>query len=340
MRLVRFLAKRLMHAAFVLIGLSILIFLIARVMPGNPARMAMGPRAPQWAIEKLEKQMYLDRPLPIQYFYWFKSAISGDFGDSLVTKRSVSEDIIEYFPASLELAIYAAVFMGIAGVVLGTVSGWFANTWIDNLVRVIAYIGIVTPSFVFAIFFVLIFSYWLELFPTIGRLSSGIDGPPVITGMVTLDALITGNPAAFWDGLKHIFLPAVSLAMGPMAQEARITRSSLADNAGKDFIAAERACGIPERTIMFKYLLKPSLIPTISIYGLDFASLMGNAFLIELIFNWPGLSRYGMNAILQKDLNAVIAAIMVFGVVFVIVNIAIDLAVERLDPRIRFRTGG
>ena len=340
MRITKFLTKRILHAIFVLIGLSILIFTVARVMPGNPARMALGPRAPQWAIERLEKQMHLDKSLPVQYLYWFKGALSGDFGDSLVTKRSVSQDIIEYFPASLELAIYAAVFMGIVGVVLGTVSGWFANTWIDNVVRVIAYIGIVTPSFVFAIFFVLVFSYWLELFPTIGRLSGGIEAPSVITGMVTLDALITGNLSAFWDGLKHIILPALSLAMGPLAQEARITRSSLADNARKDFIAAERACGIPERVIMFKYLLKPSLIPTISIYGLDFASLMGNAFLIELIFNWPGLSRYGMNAILQKDLNAMIAAIMVFGVVFMIVNILVDLTVERMDPRIRFRTAG
>jgi peptide/nickel transport system permease protein len=126
--------------------------------------------------------------------------------------------------------------------------------------------------------------------------------------------------------------------MGPLAQEARITRSSITDTAKKDFIAAERACGMPERLIMFKYLLKPSLIPTISIYGLDFASLLGNAFLIELIFNWPGLSRYGMNAMLQKDLNAMIATIIVFGIVFVIVNIIVDMIVDFLDPRIRLRT--
>lgn len=340
MKLGTFFARRLLHAAFVLIGLSIMIFLIARVIPGNPARMALGPRAPQWAIERLEKQMHLDRPIAVQYLYWFRDALTGDLGDSLVTKRSVVDDIREYFPASLELAIYAALIMGLAGVVLGAVSGWFANTWVDNLVRVLAYVGIVTPAFVFAIFFVLIFSFWLELFPTIGRLSHGITAPPTITGLLTFDALITGNMAAFWDALKHILLPAVSLALGPMAQEARITRSSLADNAARDFIAAERACGIPERTILFKYLLKPSLIPTISVYGLDFASLMGNAFLIELIFNWPGLSRYGMTAILQKDLNAVIASIMVFGMVFMIVNILVDLTVEYMDPRIRFRTGG
>ncbi|MBW1720672.1 MAG: ABC transporter permease [Deltaproteobacteria bacterium] len=337
MTLLKFIAKRLGYAAGVLIGLSILLFMIARVMPGNPARMALGPRAPQWAIERLQEEMHLNAPIYIQYYYWIKGAVRGDFGESLISRRDVAEDIKEYFPASLELALYAAVIMGVMGVFFGVISGWFANTWIDNVVRVFAYIGVVTPSFVFAIFFVLIFSYWLEILPTIGRLSSGIAPPPEITGMLTIDSLLSGNFQAFWDGLKHVILPAVSLAMGPMAQEARITRSSMSDNAQKDFIALERTCGIPEKVIMFKYLLKPSLIPTISIYGLDIAGLMGNAFLIELIFNWPGLSRYGMNAILQKDLNAMVASILVFGLVFITLNIIVDLIVDFLDPRMRHR---
>lgn len=337
MRLLKFIARRLGHAAFVVAGLSILIFAIARIIPGDPARMALGSRAPDWALEKLRKEMHLDKPIYVQYLYWLKGAVRGDFGESLVTRRKVAEDIKEYFPASLELAIFAGIFMGFFGVLFGTISGWFSNTWIDNVFRVVSYIGIVTPSFVFAIFFVLIFSYTLDLFPTIGRLSPHMTAPPVITGFMTLDALLAGNLHAFLDALKHLILPAFSLAMGPLAQEARITRSSLADTAKKDFIAAERACGIPERLIMFKYLLKPSLIPTISIYGLDFAATMGNAFLIELIFNWPGLSRYGMNAMLQKDLNAMIATIIIFGIVFILVNIIVDMVVDFLDPRIRLR---
>ena len=335
MRTVKFIVKRLVYSVFVLVGLSILIFVIARVMPGHPARMALGARAPEWAVERLREEMHLNEPLYVQYYYWAKGALHGDFGMSLVTRRNVANDIKEFLPASLELALYAGIFMGIIGITLGTISGWYSNTWIDNLVRVISYIGIVTPSFVFAIFFVLIFSYVLEIFPTMGRIAPDLIPPPRITGMITLDALITGNFAIFLDALKHLFLPAISLAMGPLAQEARITRSSITDNVKKDYIAAERSCGIPERTIMFKYLLKPSLIPTISIYGLDFASLLGNAFLIELIFNWPGLSRYGMNAMLRKDLNAMTAIILVFGLVFVIVNIIVDIIVEYLDPRIR-----
>jgi len=331
----KFIVKRLAYSVFVLIGLSILIFTLSRVMPGNPARMALGSRAPVWAVEKLREEMHLNESIYIQYYYWAKSALKGDFGVSLVTRRNVASDIKEFFPASLELALFAGILMGVLGIIFGTVSGWYNNTWIDNSLRVISYIGVVTPSFVFAIFFVLIFSYGLELFPTMGRLSSNITPPPQITRLLTIDALLAGRFDIFLNALKHLFLPAISLAMGPLAQEARITRSSITDNIKKDYIASERSCGIPEKTIMFKYLLKPSLIPTVSIYGLDFASLLGNAFLIELIFNWPGLSRYGMNAMLRKDLNAMTATILVFGAVFVLTNIVVDLVVGYLDPRIR-----
>jgi peptide/nickel transport system permease protein len=188
---------------------------------------------------------------------------------------------------------------------------------------------------VFAILFLLLFGYVLNLLPTMGRLSHGITPPPTITGMIVIDGLITGNFAAALDALKHLILPGVALALGGLSQEARITRSSMSDNLQKDYIAAEKSQGIPERIIMLKYLLKPSLIPTVSILGLDFAALLANAFLVELIFNWPGMSRYGINAMLSKDLNAIIAVIMVLGLVFVAVNIIVDLIVSYLDPRIR-----
>jgi len=153
--------------------------------------------------------------------------------------------------------------------------------------------------------------------------------------MVSLDALLSGNFAALGDAIRHMILPAVSLALGGMAQEARITRSTISDNLRKDYIASAKGFGVPERLVVLKYLLKPSLIPTVSIFGLDFASLLANAFLVELIFNWPGFSRYGINAMLNKDLNAVSAVVMILGVVFIVVNILVDLLVAWLDPRIR-----
>lgn len=337
--LIKFVLKRIIYSLFVLVGLSILIFIISRVVPGDPARMALGARAPEWAVENLSKEMYLDKPIPIQYYYWFKNAIHGDFGISLVTRRNVIIDVKEFLPASLELAFYAGFFMLIMGIILGTISGWFADSWIDNLIRIFSYIGVVTPSFVFAIFFVLIFGYVLETLPTMGRVSENLVLPPYITGMISVDALIAGRFDIYFDFLKHLLLPAISLAMGPLSQSTRITRASLVDNVHKDYIASARSCGIPERVIMFKYLLKPSLIPTISIVGLSFAGIMANAFLVELIFNWPGFSRYGMNAMLQKDLNAIVATVLVLGIIFMITSLIIDLLVSFLDPRIELVAG-
>jgi peptide/nickel transport system permease protein len=225
--------------------------------------------------------------------------------------------------------------MSVFGILLGIASARNANRWPDNIVRVFSYLGVCTPAYVFAILFLLIFGYVLNMLPTIGRLSPWIDRPPTVTGLVTVDSLIAGNFRAFWDAMKHLIMPSLALALGPMAQEARITRSSMADNLQRDFIALERTQAIPERTIMSKYLLRISVIPTVSVLGLDFASQLGWAFLVELIFNWPGLSRYGIQVILNKDLNGIIAVIMVIGLMFLVVNIIVDIIVSLLDPRIR-----
>jgi len=339
MRTVSFILNRALHSIFVLLGLSVVIFTISRVMPGDPARMAVGSRAPQWVVDNIREQMHLNDPLPVQYFYWLTDALHGDFGISLVTRRDVAEDIREFFPATLELALFAGVMMGVLGITLGTISARHKDKWVDNVVRILSYLGVVTPSFVFAIIFLLVFGYVLDWFPTMGRLSVSLSRPPVVTGLMTVDALLAGDWAVFWDAVHHLVLPATALAMGGIAQEARITRSTMSDNLMKDYIGAERALGVPERVIMGKFLLKPSLIPTISILGLDFAATMGNAFLVELIFVWPGLSRYGINAMLRKDLNAIAAVIMVLGVVFILVNILVDVVVAQLDPRIRLSAG-
>jgi peptide/nickel transport system permease protein len=339
MQTVIFVARRAVHSIFVLLGLSIVIFLISRVIPGDPARVAAGARAPQWVVDNLREQMHLNDSLPVQYGYWLVNALQGDFGLSLVTRRNVSDDIRDFFPATFELALYAGIIMAVLGITLGAISARHKDKWIDNVVRVISYLGVVTPSFVFAIIFVLIFGYALNWLPTLGRLSEGVPPPPTVTGLYTIDALLAGDPATFWDALQHLILPAMALAMGAMAQQARITRSSMSDNLTKDYIGAARALGVSEQAIMSKFLLKPSLIPTISILGLDFAGTMANAFLVELIFNWPGLSRYGINAMLRKDLNAIAAVILVLGVVFIIVNIIVEIVVAQLDPRIRLASG-
>jgi peptide/nickel transport system permease protein len=335
MSLLKFIMRRLAHSVLVLLGLSVVIFVIARIMPGDPARMAVGMQAPQWVVDRLREQMHLDQPLPAQYFYWLRDALHGDFGFSLVTQRPVISDIIEFFPASLELVFFSGLMAALGGIGLGVLSARHKDTWIDGTVRVLSYLGIVTPSFVFAILFVLLFGLVLNIFPVLGRLSEQVRSPATVTGLMTVDSLLAGRLDAFGDALRHLVLPALALAMGSIAQESRITRSSMADNLGKDYIASARALGVPERIVMGRFLLKPSLIPTISILGLDIASTFSIAFLVELIFNWPGLARYGLQAMLHKDLNAISAVILVLGAIFALINIVVDLIVARLDPRIR-----
>lgn len=333
--MIRFLARRVIYSIFVLLGLSIVIFVIARIMPGDPARVAVGARAPQWVVDRIREHMHLNDTLVVQYGYWLRDAVRGDFGLSLVTQRPVTTDIIEFFPASLELVLFSGLLSAIGGIGLGVISARYKDTWIDNAVRLFSYTGIVTPSFVFAIFFVLLFGWILQWLPIIGRVSEEVAMPPLVTGLVTVDALLAGQFSTFVDALRHLMLPSLALAMGSIAQEARITRSTMADNLNKDYVASARALGVSERSIMGRFLLKPSLIPTVSILGLDIASTFSIAFLVELIFNWPGLARYGMQAMLHKDLNAISAVILVLGAVFITVNIIVDIIVAQLDPRIR-----
>ncbi len=319
----------------VLLGLSILVFIIGRVIPGDPARQALGPRAPEETVQALREEMHLDKPLPIQYILWLKGAIRLDLGKSLLTRRPVIEDIKAYLPATLEIVFMSASFMIIGGILLGIIATKYTGTWLDGIIRIISYLGIVSPSFVWAIFFMLIFGYKWPVLPTTGRISIGIIPPPHVTGLFTIDYIINSDVVGVVDAAKHLVLPAVALMLGGMAQAARMTRASMIENAEKDYILAEQAYGIPEGILFRKYLLKPSLIPTVSVMSLDIASLFGSAFLVENLFNYPGFSRYGLAAMLNKDLNAISAVVIVLGVVFIVVNIIIDIIVAWLDPRVR-----
>ncbi len=335
----KILVKKILTYLLVLLGLSILVFIIARVIPGDPARQALGPRAPEETVQALRVEMNLDKPLPLQYVLWLKGAFGMDLGKSLLTRRPVVQDIAEYLPATIEIVVISALFMVIGGLLLGIISAKFSKTFLDGIIRIFSYLGIVSPAFVWAIIFILLFGYVVPIFPTTGRVDLMFPSPPHVTGMFTIDYLIAGNPAGAWNAFRHLLLPAFALMLGGMSQAARLTRTTMLENASKDYILAQEAYGVPERKIFFRYLLKPSLIPTVSVLSLDIAALFGNAFLVEQMFNYPGLSRYGMQAMLNKDLNAISAVIMILGIVFIAVNIVIDIVVTYLDPRIKLMGG-
>jgi len=330
-----YLIRRVLLSVLVLLGLSVLIFTIARVIPGDPARIALGPLASRGQIDALRQEMYLDRPIHVQYAYYLSGLLRGDFGESLYTHRPVTDDLRDLFPATLELVLYSGLIMVLLGVPLGVLAAYYRDTWVDNAVRLFSLGGVVTPAFVWAILLMLLFAHALAVLPVAGQFSASMTPPPQVTGLVTIDSLLDFNLGAYVDFLRHLILPAVSLALAGIAQAARLTRASMVDVAGRPYIEAARAFGLAEYRIALKYMLKPSMIPTMTILGLDFAALLGNAFLVEAVFNWPGIARYGVEVILRKDLNAIVAVVMIIGLFFVVINFLIDIAVGYLDPRIR-----
>jgi peptide/nickel transport system permease protein len=335
----RFLLKRLAASLLVIVGVSLVIFTIARVIPGDPARIALGPAAEESAVEALRKQLSLDQPFPVQYWRFARGVLSGDLGQSLYTSRPVVTDLRQFLPATLEL-VFAATFLMIAvGIPLGVLAAHFLDRWPDHVARVVSLLGVAAPSFVWSVIFILAFAYALDLMPVIGRLSDDVSPPPRITGLYVPDALFAGDWRALKDALWHLALPSLALALSGIGQASRLTRSNMAQSYQRDYIGLARAYGFTNSEIAWKYALRPALIPTLTILGLDFAAKLGSAFLVEAVFSWPGMARYGVNAILAKDLNAIVGTVLVIGVGFVLINLVIDMIVALLDPRIRVRSG-
>jgi len=339
MSLLKFLFKRLLQGALVLVGLSVVIFVIARVIPGDPARLSEGTAVSEEAYKLARSNMHLDEPLITQFRFWVAGVLKGDFGRSINTRRNVTEDVSEFLPATLELVLFSALLMICFSIVFGTVAARYRDRWPDSVIRIMSYSGIAIPGFIMAVLMLLVFGHYLKIIPVIGRLSPGIKAPTRRTGLYVLDALFDGDPATAWNAFLHVLLPAAALSVAGIFQEARIIRTAIIDNMSKDHHSAIVGYGVPQRKVYFKYLLKPSMIPAVSVMGMDIASLMTHAFFIEVIFVWPGLSRYGMNAMMGKDLNAISIVILLFGVIFVLLNIVVDVVVSYLDPRIRLGGG-
>ncbi len=331
---IRLLAKRLGTSLIVLVGVSMLIFAIARVIPGDPARIALGPNATAEQVANLRADLNLDQPLPVQYGYFIRDLARGDLGVSLYTNRPVTADIAQFLPATLELILVAGVLMIGIGLPLGIWSARFRGRFADNAIRLISLLGVSAPSFVWAVILMLLFAFFLPLFPIAGRISDSYE-IAAVTGFLLVDTLIAGEPRAFLDAVWHIALPAFALALSGIGQAARLTRANMVETYDKPFIEMARSYGFPEKRIANRYAFKPSLIPSLTIIGLDFAAMLGNAFLVEAVFAWPGLSRYGVAVILRKDLNAIVGTVLIISATFLIVNIIVDLLIAFINPRIR-----
>jgi peptide/nickel transport system permease protein len=332
---VRLLGKRLGTSLIVLIGVSMLIFAIARVIPGDPARIALGPNATAEQVTALRERLHLDQPIVVQYGYFLADLSRGDLGTSLYTNRPVTTDIAEFLPATLELVFVAGLMMVVIGVPLGVLSARYRDRWIDGLIRLLTLLGVSAPAFVWAVILMLLFAYFAPIFPIAGRISDTLVVER-ITGFLLVDTLLAGNMHAFANALWHIVLPAFALALSGIGQAARLTRSNMVETYERPYIEMAQSYGFPERRIARKYAFRPSMIPSLTIIGLDFAAMLGNAFLVEAVFAWPGLSRYGVAVILRKDLNAIIGTVLIISAMFLIVNVLVDLAIAYINPRIRY----
>jgi len=328
-----YLLRRTLHIIPVVLGLSVLIFVVSRIIPGDPVRLALGLEATQEQVDQLRRQMGLDRPLVLQYATYLAGALRGDFGYSLRTHRNVAQDLRDFFPATLELTSLAMLIAVVIGMPLGILAAVRKDELPDHTSRVVALAGVALPRFWLAILLQLALAYHLRLLPVIGR---GPAPPVEITGLYLVDSLLAARIDAFWTSLKHLAMPAFALSVGTLAQVMRLIRAGMIEEMRRDYALAARSYGLPPNLIIYKYLLKNAFTATLTILGLSYGFLLGNAFLVETVFAWPGLAFYGVDALRYKDFNGVIAVTLVIGTAYAIVNLLTDLLYGYFDPRIRY----
>ena len=334
MKLGTYILKRLFLMVIVMFGVATIVFFITHIIPADPVGAILGGNAPIERVDEMRHQLGLDKPITLQFIDYMKGIVHADFGISLKSNRPVLTDIINYFPATIELAIASMLFAVLVGVLLGIFSAIYRNKSIDHFSRVFSILGVSMPVFWLGLLLLLLFYYHLDLLPGGGRNSLFIF-PLRITGFVLLDSLLAGNWAAFWDGLSHIVLPAFVLGYASAASIARIMRASMLDILRQDFIRTAKSKGLSKKVVIYRHALKNALIPVVTIIGLSFGSLLSGAVLTETIFSWPGLGRYIVNALLVLDYPAVTGGTLFIAFVYSLANLLVDISYAVLDPRMR-----
>ncbi len=332
-----FIARRIAVSAVVLLVVSVCTFFLMHASPGDPIDAIIGERqADRPEIRaNLERRYGLDKPLPVQYVYYVKNLIRGDLGESITTRNPVAEELRNYVPATIELTLAAMIFALGVGVPLGIIAAVFQNRWPDMLARFIALLGTSMPVFWFGLLMAYLFSYRLQWLPRSGQLDVGMKAPPRVTGLISIDAIIAGDWAALESLVRHIILPAIVLGALSMGVIARMLRSSLLAALGDDYVRTARAKGVAERNVVVRHAMRNAMIPTVTVIGLTFASLLAGAVLTETIFSWPGLGQFAVRMALKLDYPGLLGVTLVVAVAYITVNLIVDILYGILDPRIR-----
>ena len=319
----------------VLLGVSIVVFFMVRAIPGDPAQIMLGQQATQAQVQQVRENMGLDKPIFVQYGLFLKDALRGDLGDSIVTGRPVTTELMVRLPATFELTAFAMLLAVLVGVPVGVISAVKQYSLLDKTTSVLALTGISMPIFWLAMILVVIFGVNLELLPFPGRLDP-TTGITAITGLVLVDSLLTLNFAGFWDGLLHLIMPALALGTIPMAVVMRMTRSSMLEVMGEDYVRTARAKGVVPWRVVFKHALRNAMLPTITVIGLQVGLLMGGAIITETIFSWPGIGLYAYDSISARDYASIQGVVLYGALLFVLVNLVVDILYAVLDPRVRY----
>ena len=331
-----YILRRLIFTVPILLGLSILVFLFVRALPGGPAIALLGERATEESVEQIEEELGLDDPLPLQYGAYLGNLLEGDLGSSVSTRRPVSEELKQRFPATFELTMMAMLFAVIVGIPLGYIAAKRYQGVLDNASLVASLIGISFPVFFLALLLKYVFAVKLGWLPSVGRIDVTIqlDHP---TNFYLLDAIIAGDWEAFVDVLKHLILPAIALGTIPLAIIARITRASVLDVLGEDYVRTAKAKGLDPRVVDRRHVLKNAMLPVVTVIGLQIGLLLTGAVLTETVFAFPGLGSWILNAIRFRDYAVIQGGILFFAFIFIIVNLLVDVSYAFLNPRIRYR---
>ncbi len=332
-----FLVRRIILLIPLLIGVSLVAFVISHAVPSDPMNAALGPKAvsdPE-IVAAYRAKWGLDEPLYVQYLTYVGNLLQGDLGRSIINRRPVAEELGRFLPATMELATAAIILTVLVGMPLGVISAVRRNTWVDRVSRVISLVGVSVPVFWLALLGLFIFYAGLGWLPGPGRLGVGVEPPDRVTGFYTLDALLMGDFQLFRDSLSHLVLPAIVLAGYSTGLITRVTRSAMLEVLGQDYVRTARSKGLKEYRVMLRHALPNALIPTVTVLGLSYGSLLAGTVLTEIIFSWPGIGQYAYRSSTALDFPAIMGVTMLIALIFILVNLVVDAMYVFLDPRLR-----
>ncbi|MBN9889903.1 ABC transporter permease [Salipiger abyssi] len=331
----KMIAKRLGLMVVMLLGLAVITFTVANVAPGDPARLAAGPDASADMVEEIRVERGFDRPLPIRFGIYLGQLVQGDLGTSVYTGRPVLQDVAQFLPATVELVLFSIFIAILLGVPLGVLAAVFQNRVPDHAIRLLSVSGVALPMFWLGLMLQWYLALDLGWFPLGGRLGIFDDVPPKITGMITFDALLAGDPATAGAALWHMILPAAALSFPALAAIIRVNRAEMLEVLGRDYVTNARAQGIGPFRIIAVYSLKNAILPTLAMIGLRFGWMLGGTVLVEGVFDFPGIGLYAAKAAISSDFEPIMAVTLILGAAFMLTNLVIDLAYAALDPRVR-----